>query len=65
MKHIYEVKVESAADSGSRNYLIYRPNVIEAAKAAMRAYRKEARNGHPLLGHARVTEIKDTGTLDG
>jgi hypothetical protein len=61
MKRIYEVTIGSDAESATANFKVYRENVIEAAKAALRAYKEYPR----LLGRARVTEVTEWGEIDG
>ena len=62
MKRIYEVTIGTDKERATNLYRVYRPNVIEASKAALRAYHS---NGDRLYGYARVIEVKEAGELDG
>lgn len=60
MKRIYEVTIETDRGSVEERFKVLRSNVIEAAKAALRSYRKNP----SLPGHARVTSVSEIGILD-
>ena len=62
MKRIYEVTIGSDAETATNSYRVLRPNVIEAARAALRVYHK---NGSDLFGHARVMHVKEVGEIEG
>ena len=60
MRRIYEVTVGSDSETGTNTYRVIRPNVVEAAKAGLRAYHKR----RDLYGHARVMHVKEVGEID-
>ena len=61
MKRIYEVTIGTDKESATNLYRVYRSNVVDASKAALRAYHS---NGDRLYGHARIIEVKETGELN-
>lgn len=60
MKRIYEVTVTSDRETAEETYRVLRENVTEAAKAALRAYRRCP----TLMGRVRVRKVIETGAID-